>query len=109
MALSPSRPLTAPTPLTTALTLTLVPCPLRQEDDAPLLLPLTPTSDLPTPPPEQCWLGAGTGNVTSPNKDTEHPPGSSRRGSVEMKLTNIHEEAGSILSPVQWVKDSALP
>ena len=38
-----------------------------------------------------------------------HLLGSSHWGSVEMNLTSIHEDAGSVPGLIQWVKDLALP
>ena len=35
--------------------------------------------------------------------------GSSRRGSVVMNLTSVHEDVGLIPGLDQWVKDPALP
>ena len=35
--------------------------------------------------------------------------GSSHCGSAVTNLTNIHEDAGSIRGPTQWIKELALP
>ena len=35
--------------------------------------------------------------------------GSSHCGSMETNLTSVHEDAGTIPGPTQWVEDPALP
>ena len=47
------------------------------------------------------WLG-GVKQTRTLKKQSSH------HGSAEMNLTSIHEEAGSIPSLTQWVKDLAL-
>ena len=61
--------------------------------------------------PGGCILGVGTpiGQVVGLRIKTTCPSGSPHCGSEVMNPTNIHEEAGSIPGPDQWVKDLALP
>ena len=53
---------------------------------------------------ESLWEGEGVSDLLSKVGDA----GSSRRDSAITNPTGIHEDAGSIPGPAQWVKDLAL-
>ena len=55
----------------------------------------------------RCYLLKSRGRIIRRQKSPQLR--SSHCGSVEMNLTSIHEDAGSIPDLTQWVKDLALP
>ena len=55
------------------------------------------------------WQHRDDLNLLPPSNTKNIQLGSSHCGAAEMNLTSIHEDAGLILGPAQWVKNSPLP